>query len=157
MARGTYSHKKRQREADKARKKQDKAERRMERRRAGPGEVPIAAAEDVAGNLPSIEEAMRAFELRAVAPRSAEPIPCRLFVGGLSWSIGEEQLRAAFAPFGEVSDAVVVNDRATGRSRGFAFVTMRDRKDAANAMRELNGSEIDGRAVVVNVATERQR
>ena len=59
--------------------------------------------------------------------------------------------------FGKVSDAAVVTDRDTGKSRGFGFVTMADRKDAAKAIDEMNGAELDGRAIVVNMATERRR
>ena len=58
--------------------------------------------------------------------------------------------------FGEVSDAVVIEDRDTGRSRGFGFVTMADRKDASKAIDAMDGSELDGRTIVVNVATERR-
>lgn len=128
----------------------------MERRRRGPGEIPITTAEELTAHVPSVDEAMRAIELRASAPRTAEPIPCRLFVGGLSWNIDDEALRAAFAEYGSVAAAEVVHDRDTGRSRGFGFVTMQDRKDAAKTVREMNGRELDGRAIVVNIATERR-
>jgi len=152
VSRGNYSAGKRQRDADKARKKREKAERRRRKREEGPGEVPVTTAEEITGDLPSIAEAMAAMQERA-AP--AKPIPLRLFVGGLSWGTTEDELRAAFGEFGTVTDAVVVKDRDTGQSRGFGFVTMEDRKDAARAMGELNDSELDGRHIVVNVATER--
>lgn len=152
---GNYSMGKRQRDADKARKKRDKAERRARKREAGPGHVPMTTAEEMTGPLPTVEEAMQAMEERAAGGRGAAAIPCRLFVGGLSWDTTEDALRQAFGRFGDVSDAVVVKDRDTGRSRGFGFVTMANRKDASKAIDSLNDSELDGRVIVVNVATER--
>src|SRR5690606_17700122 len=149
MSRGTYSLGKRQREADKARKKQEKAERRRERRERGPQEIPVVSAEELTGGLPSTEEALRAMEHRAQAPRSAAAIPFRLFVGGLSRETTAESLRAAFSEYGPVSDAVVVMDRETGSSRGFGFVTMENRKDAPRAIEGLHGAVLDGRTIVV--------
>ena len=156
MSRGSsYSQEKRQREAERARKKQEKAERRAQQRRErGPSEE-IVSAEDVTGALPSIEEAMAAITNRAAAPSGAAPIPCRLFVGSLSWETTAEDLRRAFAAFGVVTDAIVVTDRGTGRSRGFGFVTMQDRKNAAKAIEGLHNSELNGRTIAVNVSTER--
>lgn len=157
MSRGTYSPAKRQREADKARKKQDKAERRRERRDRGPGEIPVVSAAELMGDVPSSDEALRAMEERASAPRSASAIPARLFVGGLSSRTTAADLREAFEEFGPVVDAVVVTDRETGSSRGFGFVTMESRKDAPRAISGLDGTELHERRIVVNAATERQR
>jgi hypothetical protein len=154
---GNYSPAKREREAEKARKKQEKAERRMQKRERGPRDIPIVSADEITGGLPSVEEAMRAMETRATAPRSAATIPARLFVGSLSDDTNGEHLRAAFSEFGPVAEAVVVLHRETRTSRGFGFVTMADRKDAAAAIDALHGSELNGRRIVVNVATERQR
>jgi RNA recognition motif-containing protein len=81
----------------------------------------------------------------------------RLFVGGLSWNTTERDLREAFAKYGVVSDAVVMTDRDSGKSRGFGFVTMENRKDGAKAIEGLNGSELDDRKIVVNAATDRAR
>lgn len=156
MSRGTYSPAKRQREADKARKKQEKAERRRERRERGPGEIPVVSAEELTGGLPSSDEALRAMENRATAPRQASAIPFRLFVGGLSDETRAEDLRQMFSEFGPVSDAVVVTDRDSGRSRGFGFVTMENRKDAPRAIEELHGARLHDRTIVVNAATERR-
>jgi RNA recognition motif-containing protein len=78
-------------------------------------------------------------------------------VGGISYDTTGEQLNAAFAEFGAVSEAAVVKDRDTGQSRGFGFVTMANRKDAGRAIDALNGSELNGRRLMVNVATDRQR
>lgn len=154
---GNYSQGKRQREERQARKQRDKADRRMARREQGASEPEIVSAEEVVGNLPSIDEAMRAIEQRATAPRGVASIPCRLFVGGLGSSIGEATLRAAFEPFGPIADAVILKDRGTGQSRGFGFVTMENRKDASKAIEALDGSELEGRRLVVNVATDRPR
>lgn len=156
MSRGPYSPAKRQREADKAKKKQDKADRRRERRERGPREIPVVSAEELTGGLPSTEEALRAIEQRASAPRAASAIPFRLFVGGLSRETTADDLRAAFSEFGPVSDAVIVTDRDTGSSRGFGFVTMENRKDAPRAIEALHGAVLGGRNIVVNAATDRR-
>jgi hypothetical protein len=152
---GHYSTGKRAKEADRARKQQAKVERRIRKRERGPGQVELATAEDIHGPLPSVSEAMLAIETRATVPRAATAIPCRLFVGGLSWNVETPQLRAAFASFGPVSDAAIVTDRDTGKSRGFGFVTMANRKDAAKAIEQMHDSELEGRRIVVNVASER--
>ncbi|MCH9687727.1 MAG: RNA-binding protein [Deltaproteobacteria bacterium] len=84
-------------------------------------------------------------------------MPSRLFIGGLAWRVTTDQLRTEFEKIGAVNDAVVVLDRDTGDSRGFGFVTMADRKDAAEAIRKLHGQDLEGRALVVRQATERSR
>ena len=155
MSKGTYSGGKRQRDAEKARKKREKAERRWAKRERGTGEVPIADLEDVTGDLVAIEAARRAE--RAAVPKGAKAIPARLFVGSLDWNTSDEDLRTLFGEFGVVSEAVVVCDRDSGKSRGFGFVVMENRKDAYKAIDALDGSELHNRQIVVNVATERQR
>jgi RNA recognition motif-containing protein len=75
-----------------------------------------------------------------------------IYVGNLSHTATEDELRLAFAEYGTVSTVSIVKDRDTGRPRGFAFVEMADAKEAANAIRELNLREIDGRSVTVNEA-----
>ena len=79
----------------------------------------------------------------------------KLFVGGLSWNTGDDMLRDAFAPFGTVAEAKVINDRDTGRSRGFGFVTMSDGAQAQAAIAKMNGATLDGRSIKVNEAEER--
>eukprot|EP00190_Bangiopsis_sp_CCMP1999_P006832 CAMPEP_0198723924 /NCGR_PEP_ID=MMETSP1475-20131203/1430_1 /TAXON_ID= ORGANISM="Unidentified sp., Strain CCMP1999" /NCGR_SAMPLE_ID=MMETSP1475 /ASSEMBLY_ACC=CAM_ASM_001111 /LENGTH=93 /DNA_ID=CAMNT_0044485259 /DNA_START=36 /DNA_END=317 /DNA_ORIENTATION=- len=79
----------------------------------------------------------------------------RLFVGGISWNTDTDMLREAFASFGSISDARVIYDRDTRRSRGFGFVTFDNDEDAATAVREMNGQELDGRVIRVNEAMER--
>lgn len=82
-------------------------------------------------------------------------MPVRLFVGGLSYSTSSERLRETFARFGSVASAIVMNDRETGRSRGFAFVEMESPADAEKAISGLNGSSLDGRMIRVDMATPR--
>jgi cold-inducible RNA-binding protein len=81
----------------------------------------------------------------------------KLFVGSLSWNTNDEGLRDAFAVHGEVTEAVVVSDRDTGRSRGFGFVTFEDDDAADKAIAALNGTELDGRTIRVDVAQAKQR
>ncbi|HSN57224.1 MAG TPA: RNA-binding protein, partial [Candidatus Sulfomarinibacteraceae bacterium] len=81
----------------------------------------------------------------------------KLFVGSLSWNTTDEGLREAFAPFGEIAEAVVVSDRDTGRSRGFGFVTFEDDEAADQAVAALNGTELDGRTIRVDVAQAKER
>ena len=76
----------------------------------------------------------------------------KLFIGNLSWNIGNDQLREAFASFGELEDVFVMMDRDTGRSRGFAFVTFKNQEDAEAAIQGMNGKELDGRQISVDVA-----
>lgn len=81
----------------------------------------------------------------------------KLFVGSLSWDTNDAGLREAFAAHGEIEDAVVVNDRDTGRSRGFGFVTFADDAAADKAIAALNGTELDGRTIRVDVAQQKSR
>ncbi|MDH3816170.1 MAG: RNA-binding protein [Acidobacteriota bacterium] len=81
----------------------------------------------------------------------------KLFVGSLSWDTNDEGLNAAFSPFGEISEAIVISDRYTGRSRGFGFVTFVDDEAADKAIEALNGTELDGRTIRVDVAQAKER
>ena len=81
----------------------------------------------------------------------------KLFVGGLAWATDDAGLRAAFERFGAVTEAKVITDRDTGRSRGFGFVTFSKPEDARTAMGEMNGAELDGRNLRVNEAEDRRR
>jgi cold-inducible RNA-binding protein len=76
----------------------------------------------------------------------------RLYVGNLSYGTTNEMLTAAFGEFGAVEEAVVIMDRDSGRSKGFGFVTMNNDEEAKAAMAELDGKDIDGRAIRVNEA-----
>jgi RNA recognition motif-containing protein len=79
----------------------------------------------------------------------------RLYVGNLSYSVTEADLRDAFAEAGAVADVKVVLDRDTGRPRGFAFVEMSSDAEASKATEVLNGRDIQGRAINVSEARER--
>jgi len=79
----------------------------------------------------------------------------KLFVGGLAWATNDEGLRNAFEAYGDVTDAKVILDRDTGRSRGFGFVTFAESGDAAQAMSAMDGADLDGRTIRVNEAQER--
>jgi RNA recognition motif-containing protein len=79
----------------------------------------------------------------------------RLYVGNLSFSVGTDALRQAFSASGEVTDVHIVNDRETGQSRGFGFVTMGSAAQAAAAIAAMNGATLEGRALRVNEAEER--
>jgi RNA recognition motif-containing protein len=78
-----------------------------------------------------------------------------LYVGNLSFQTREDDLRALFERYGEVTSVKIITDRATGKSKGFAFVEMANSEDANNAIRELNNKEIGNRAIKVNEARDR--
>lgn len=79
-----------------------------------------------------------------------------IYVGNLSYRMSDDELRNAFAPFGEVSSARIIMDRDTGRSKGFGFVEMPDDAQAQEAISKLDGSDLEGRTVKVNVARPRE-
>src|SRR6185436_298634 len=81
----------------------------------------------------------------------------RLYVGNLSFNTNAEGVRTAFQEFGTVSDVHLVSDRETGRSRGFAFVTMGTPEEAAKAIEGMDGRTLDGRPLRVNEAEQRQQ
>ncbi len=78
-----------------------------------------------------------------------------LYVGNLAWAINDESLTNLFAQHGTVVRAKVVSDRETGRSRGFAFVTMGSEPEAKAAIAALNGQQVEGRAITVRVSEPR--
>jgi len=82
-------------------------------------------------------------------------MPVKLFVGGLSFSTSSDRLREAFTRFGSVTSAAVMNDRETGRSRGFGFVEMATPEEADKAISGMNGTALDGRTIRVDKATPR--
>jgi RNA recognition motif-containing protein len=79
-----------------------------------------------------------------------------IYVGNLSYSLSESELRDAFAAYGEVSSVKVLMDRETGRSRGFGFVEMPNQSEAEIAVVEVNGKEVGGRPLRVNEARPRE-
>jgi cold-inducible RNA-binding protein len=95
------------------------------------------------GRLPCTADAAR------YGPRV---IGTRLYVGNLSHDSTAEMLRATFSEFGDVTDVQVVVDRYSGRTRGFAFITMATPEQAAHAAAKMNGATLDGRTVHVSEA-----
>jgi len=80
----------------------------------------------------------------------------KLFVGNLSFNTTENDLQDAFAPHGTVAEVALMLDRSSGRSRGFAFVTMSSPEEAQKAIAAMNGATLDGRTLTVNVARPRE-
>tara|TARA_B100002052_G_scaffold198802_1_gene181419 strand:+ start:8644 stop:8919 length:276 start_codon:yes stop_codon:yes gene_type:complete len=79
-----------------------------------------------------------------------------IYVGNLSWSSTDDDLRSAFEAFGEVTSAKVIMDRETGRSRGFGFVEMPNDNEAREAIDGMNQKDLQGRSLRVNEARERE-
>ncbi|KAH6809069.1 glycine-rich RNA-binding protein 4 [Perilla frutescens var. frutescens] len=82
-------------------------------------------------------------------------ISSKLFVGGLAYGTDEQSLKEAFASFGEVTEARIINDRDTGRSRGFGFVNFASDESASTALSAMDGQDLDGRNIRVSFAQER--
>lgn len=120
------------------------------------------------------EEAQKAVELfnrydmggrfltvNIAAPKGSRPERAprentlRIYVGNLPWSVDSSRLEEMFGEFGEVVSARVVSDRETGRSRGFGFVEMSSQSEMNDAIANLDGESLDGRAIRVNAAEER--
>jgi RNA recognition motif-containing protein len=80
----------------------------------------------------------------------------KLFIGNLPFSATEESVRALFAPHGTIESLALINDRDTGRPRGFGFIEMSN-ADASKAMQALNGKDFEGRALKVNEAQAKER
>ena len=80
-----------------------------------------------------------------------------IYVGNLSYSMSEQELRDAFGAFGDVSSVKILMDRETGRSRGFGFVEMPNQSEGETAISNLNGKDLGGRALRVNEARPRER
>lgn len=76
----------------------------------------------------------------------------KLYVGNLPYSVNDASLQEMFAASGEVVEAKVISDKFSGRSKGFGFVTMKDEAAAQKAIADMDGKEIEGRPVKVNVA-----
>ncbi len=81
----------------------------------------------------------------------------KAFVGGLAWGTTSESLRAAFEPHGTITEAKVVEDRETGKSRGFGFVTFADAAACKTAIDAMNGAMLDGRSIRVNEAENKPK
>jgi RNA recognition motif-containing protein len=79
-----------------------------------------------------------------------------IYVGNLPWGLSEEDLREAFEAFGEVASIKIIQDKFTGRSRGFGFVEMPNNEEGEAAISALNGKDLKGREIVVNQARPRR-
>ncbi|KAL7118767.1 hypothetical protein ACP275_02G022300 [Erythranthe tilingii] len=86
---------------------------------------------------------------------AAADVEFRCFVGGLAWATTDQSLEQAFSQFGEVIESKIINDRETGRSRGFGFVTFKDEHSMKEAIEGMNGQDLDGRSITVNEAQSR--
>jgi RNA recognition motif-containing protein len=95
--------------------------------------------------------------LRAIPIRKGENMGQNIYVGGLSYSITEEQLQELFAAYGTVDAVRVITDRATGQSRGFGFVEMHSQDEAQQAIKALNGTQLAGRTLTVNEARPQEK
>lgn len=80
----------------------------------------------------------------------------KIYVGNMAFSTSEDTLRNVFAAYGDVEEVAIINDRDTGRPRGFAFVTMADGSAGREAIEAINGTDLDGRTLVVNEARPRE-
>ncbi|KAG7537355.1 RNA recognition motif domain [Arabidopsis suecica] len=128
--------------------------------------------------MSTVEEAKKAVEkfnryevngrlltVNIAAPRGSRPerqprvydAAFRIYVGNLPWDVDNDRLQQVFSEHGKVVDARVVYDRETGRSRGFGFVTMSNETEVNDAIAALDGQNLEGRAIKVNVAQERTR
>lgn len=79
----------------------------------------------------------------------------KLFAGNLPWTLNDDSLKSLFEPHGKIVSARIIKDRDTSKSRGFGFVEFEDNAEAEKAMQALNGSEMNGRKIIVNEAKAR--
>ncbi|XP_028114173.1 28 kDa ribonucleoprotein, chloroplastic-like [Camellia sinensis] len=112
--------------------------------------------EDLNGRLLTVNKAAPRGSRPERPPRVFEPTN-RIYVGNLPWDVDSSRLEQLFSEHGKVVDARVVSDRETGRSRGFGFVTMSTEAELNDAIASLDGKNLGGRAIRVNVAEERPR
>ena len=80
----------------------------------------------------------------------------KLYVGNLPWTLTNDSLKEMFAQFGEVTEAIIITDRMSGRSKGFGFVTFATEDAAGAAMQAMNEKDMEGRKIIVNVAKPRE-
>ncbi len=85
-----------------------------------------------------------------------EKMEMNIYVGNLSYKMTDEDLRKLFSDFGTVAESKIVSDRDTGRSKGFGFVEMPNQAEGEEAIRQLNGKEIEGRSINVNIAKPKE-
>jgi RNA recognition motif-containing protein len=80
----------------------------------------------------------------------------KLYVGNLAWAVDDAKLKEVFSAFGTVSEAVVIKDKYSGRSKGFGFVTIDEDDGGKKAIAEMDGKEVEGRAIKVSEAQPRE-
>jgi RNA recognition motif-containing protein len=95
--------------------------------------------------------------LRPTPILKEESMSSNIYVGSLPYSIKDEQLQELFATYGTVEAARVITDKYTGQSRGFGFVEMSSQAEAQHAIQALNGTQLDGRTLVVNEARPQEK
>jgi hypothetical protein len=149
---------KRNREANrdlKKRQKEERLRRNRELRARGVGSDEIHGSAISGGaRLPEVKLEDVVISVPSQS-RRADFGPTKLFVGGLALTTTAADLRTFFARFGEVADAVVVSNRATGQSRGFGFVSYQNAAAADKAIKGSNGVDLDGHSLKVNRAEAR--
>ncbi|CAI9112904.1 OLC1v1013411C2 [Oldenlandia corymbosa var. corymbosa] len=111
---------------------------------------------DLGGRFLTVNKAAPRGSRPERAPRVFEPAS-RIYVGNLPWDVDDARLEQVFSEHGKVVSARVVTDRDSGRSRGFGFVTMSSESEMNDAIANLDGQSLDGRAIKVNVAEQRPR
>jgi len=152
MKRG-YSGGKREREANRDLRKREKEDRLRRNRELRARGVDPDTADIAAPEAPLPEVKLEDVVIGVASQSRREDFgPVKLFVGGLSAEITSADLRVAFAKFGELVEATVINERGTSYSRGFGFVSYSTATAADTAIREMNGAQLDGRSIKVNRA-----
>jgi hypothetical protein len=148
-----YSGGKRNREAARDLRKQEKEDRLRRNRelRARGGDPDLIDMAEPVAPLPEVKLEDVVIGV-ASQPRKEGFGPVKLFVGGLSADTTAADLRAAFSKFGELVEATVITERGTNQSRGFGFVAYATAAAADAATKEMNGAELDGRTLKVNRA-----
>jgi len=143
---------KRRREADRAKKKKEKLERKQRARNSSSPSYVVEEAEP----LPEVKlEDIMASVGGSKAPKAKKQLPTKLFVGGLDWELTDKELGELFKEFGEVLEALVVPEQGTGRNRGFGFVTFSNPDEANKAIDAMDGAEVGGQYLKVNQAKPR--
>jgi RNA recognition motif-containing protein len=99
---------------------------------------------------------IRSFSLGSTSKEKFKVMAMKLYVGNLSFQTSSEDLQQLFAQAGAVESAAVVEDRDTGRSRGFGFVEMASKEDGEKAIQQFNGTDLKGRNLTVNEARPRE-
>jgi RNA recognition motif-containing protein len=92
----------------------------------------------------------------SISSRFSQNMSTKLYIGNLAWRTNTDSLKDAFSAYGQVQDAIVMIDRESGRSRGFGFVTFATEEEAKNAVENMNGRDLEGRNIRVDIAAARQ-